>query len=393
MRRTGRHRWIFLAYAGASLALFLYSYTQIDLNLTLSRLSYVSTIERFFQHIGYYQRQLSTLLYVGIVGAFFVLYGRVLSLVSQDVLKLSHIWRLIWIAVVVLACSYPAAFSYDFFNYLFTAKTVLVYHQNPYLVTPLHFSGLDPWTNFMRWTHLTTAYAPLWIGLTLVPYILGFGYFVPVLFATKIMIAGFYLLSMWVIVRIMKELDAKRAALSLAIVALNPLVLIESLVSGHNDIVLVAFTMLSIWFFVRKNAWQAWLYLSFSIAAKLVTVSLIPVMLMKKRREWLLIAMIFSLVVVLFRREFLPWYWVWIMPFIALFPDRMAFVRSAGIVSLGLVLSYAPYLYFGEYSAIEQAWKAGIVWSGVGAGALMLVLDRLGMATGKGVGKRSGFAR
>lgn len=365
-----RSNWIIAGYIVASIALLLFSYTQVDLNLTLSRSSTVQTIEKAFQYIGYYQRPWSTVIYVSILTLLFTLYSMLLSAVKKNVLKERDVWQIIIAVTVIIVFSYPAAFSYDFFNYMFTAKTVLVYHQNPYVVTPLAFAGIDPWTNFMRWTHLTTAYAPLWIVMTLVPYILGFGYFVLILFSIKFMVAGFYLLTAWVLTRCVDEIDPKHTTLSLAIFALNPLILIESLVSGHNDVVLTAFAFLAVLSYLKKDMWSAWMWLSVSIAAKLVTVVLIPVMLLRKKGIWFAGAMIASVAVVLLKREFLPWYWVWVMPFVALLPTNPKLWRFAGIVSLGLALSYAPYLYFGEYSLVEQVWKTSIIWIGVGIGLL-----------------------
>jgi len=330
--------------------------------------------EKAFQHIGYFERPLATSFYVGIVVMLFTVYYVLLTGTKKGSISSAMIWRVIFVVTALLVLSYPAAFSYDFFNYMFTAKTVLVYHQNPYVVTPLQFAGLDPWTNFMRWTHLTTAYTPLWIGLSLLPYVLGFGYFILVMFAMKCMVAGFYLLACWAITRVATSIDGKKQAHVLALFALNPLILIESLVSGHNDIVLVAFALLSVGMYVQKDMLKAWFFLACSIAAKFMTISMIPVYLFRRGRQYMLGAMFFGLLIVLVRREFLPWYWVWILPFVALNFEKVKLVRFAALVSFGLVLSYAPYTYFGEYSKVEQLWKTWIIWGSVFLGAFSFLL-------------------
>lgn len=351
----------------------LFSYTQVDLNLTLSRVSFWQEIQKAFQYIGFYQRPLATLMYVSTLCFLFVLYLFLLSTIQKHMINLAQLWKLIFIVVLILVFSYPAAFSYDFFNYLFTAKTVLVYHQNPYVVTPLQFAGIDAWTNFMRWTHLTSAYTPFWIVMSLVPYVLGLGYFILVLFAMKCMIAGFYLLACWFLVRVLSYGEAREKVYGLALFALNPLILIESLVSGHNDIVLVAFAMIAVWSYYKRNEIAAWFYLSLSIASKFMTLFLIPVFWLKKDRVWMLGAMTLGLVAVFVKREFLPWYWVWIMPFVALNCMKKGLVRFAIIVSLGLVASYTPYIYFGEYSGVEQVWKMSIIWVSVLLAGLSLL--------------------
>lgn len=365
---------ISIGYFVISIVLFLFSYTQVDLNLTLSRVGIWQSIQKAFQYIGFYQRPIATGLYIGIVVALFSLYVLLLKGILANKVSIKSIWGIIFLLTGLLVFSYPAAFSYDFFNYLFTAKTVLVYHQNPYAVTPLQFASIDPWTNFMRWTHLSSAYAPLWIGISLIPYMVGFGYFITVLFATKWMIAGFYLLAAYMLVRTMEIIAPKYKIYALAIFACNPLVIIETLVSGHNDIVLVAFALISVYMYFSKEYIQSFWYLSLSIATKLMTIFLLPVYFLKKGKWWMLISMMFAISLVLLRREFLPWYWVWIIPFAALNYEHHKLIRFVTVISLGLVLSYSPYIYFGEYSVTEQLWKTSIIWVGVLVGILTTLI-------------------
>ena len=372
--RNEKNNVLFLGFIAASVALVLFSYTQVDLNLTLSRDGVWQGIQKAFQYIGFYQRPLATLLYAGIIVSLYGLYMVLLGRIRQGLVDIAFIRDVIIAVTVIMVFSYPAAFSYDFFNYLFTAKTVLVYHQNPYTVTPLQFSGIDPWTNFMRWTHLSSAYTPFWILLSLAPYVIGLGYFILVLFATKFMIAGFYLLASWALSRALRADNPKQHAYGVALFSLNPLILIESLVSGHNDIVLVAFAMLSVMAYVKKDELRSWIYLSFSIAAKFMTIFLIPVYLFKKGRIWILAAMAVGLLLVLLRREFLPWYWVWLLPFVALNAEKEKLVRMAIVVSVGLVASYAPYMYFGEYSSVMQTWKTWLIVGGVGVGLMSALM-------------------
>jgi hypothetical protein len=51
------------------------------------------------------------------------------------------------------------------------------------------------------------------------------------------------------------------------------------------------------------------------------------------------------------RREFLPWYFVWVLPFVALLPTMTTVLVIASGLSLGLLLQYAPYLYYGHWNA------------------------------------------
>jgi hypothetical protein len=352
-----KQKALFFLEAITAVVLLFFSYTQVDLNLTLSRAGFVQSIEKSFQFIGYYQRPFATSVYIIIISLLFILYICTLQCIRSGILQRSTVWKMIYFLVAVLVLSYPAAFSYDFFNYLFTAKTIIVYHQNPYIVLPLQFSGIDPWTNFMRWTHLPSAYAPIWLLLSLIPYLAGFGYFLMVLFMTKCMIAGFFLVSCWAIDKITNKTE------SLALFALNPLILIESLVSAHNDIVLVAFVLLAIWYLENKKYISSWFYLSLSIAVKLMTIFLIPIFMFKKNRFWMLAAMVAGLSIVILRREFLPWYFVWIIPFVAIVSEKKWIAPLATAVSLGLLLSYTPYFYYGNYNTPVPLLKTILTWT------------------------------
>ena len=252
----------------------------------------------------------------------------------------------------ILVLSYPA-FSADMFNYMFTAKTIVVYHKNPYVVLPIQFSGVEPWIMFMRWIHLPSAYTPVWIALTLVPYLLGFGYFLLIMWNMKLLVAGFYFATIWGVGKILERVEGGNKVLGMAILGLNPLILIESLVSAHNDIAMMALAVFAMYMFILNKRFSSWIFLALSAAMKLITVFLVPVFFLGFRRRIALMAMGAGLIVVLVQpnREFLPWYFVWIIPFVALLPDKPILTVVASGFSLGLLLRYAPYLYLGHWDA------------------------------------------
>lgn len=356
--------YILIAYLISSVLLFLYSYTQVDLNLTLSRVSIWQTIQKSFQYIGFFQRPLSTGIFIAILGMFFILYLIVLVKAKKNLISYKQLWCIIYLLAIILVFTYPA-FSYDLFNHMFTAKTVLIYHQNPYLVLPLEFSGIDPWLNFMHWTHVTSVYTPLWIAMTCVPYLLGFGYFLLIMWNFKIMIGLFYLLAVKGIALSLGELNPNKKILGMAIFALNPLVIIESLVSSHNDIVMIGFAMIGIFFLIKKDSVKGLFALALSIATKYVTLLILPFLIFGYRKRTVMATMLAGMFAFLFvfKREILPWYWLWIIPFIALIPEDRAFTIISTGVSIGLLLRYAPFLYFGAWDPpvpLIEAWLTAI---------------------------------
>jgi len=367
-------RILILLYIVATFCLFLYSYTQVDLGMTLSRVTVWQVLQKNFQYIGYFNRPLSTTLYLIIIAVFFILYGFVLAFIRNHKLHLGDVLLILAILVVAGIFSYPA-FSYDFFNYLFTAKTVLVYHKNPYIVTPLQFTGVEPWLSFMHWTHLPTAYTPLWILVTIPFYILGFGYFLLLMWNLKIAFAGAYICTAFGIYRILKKGNRDMALLGMMVFACNPLIIIECLISPHNDILMMMLVVWSIVFYRQGRRWLSWVMLSLSVAMKLMTIFCIPAFFFRWNRKIALVCMTIGLAAVLTQRDILAWYWVWIMPFLSIFPESTPLITLAGGVSLGLVLRYAPFLYFGSWDKPVPTFELLGTWIPILASIVVIFIS------------------
>lgn len=186
--------------------------------------------------------------------------------------------------------------------------------------------------------------------------------------------ASFYLLAVWAIGAILERIDKENKSIGMAMFALNPLVLIESLVNGHNDIVMMAFALMAFFFFIKKNRVVSFFFLASSIATKLVTAMLFPLYVLQWRRGVALLLMMSGLMgfLLITHREIQPWYWLWVMPFIALLPRRFDFAILSGGVSLGLLLRYAPFLYFGHWNPPVPLIKDMTTFAAVGAGFLVV---------------------
>lgn len=351
------------------IALFLYSFTQVDLSLTLSRASLYQTIEKTFQHIGYFNRPLSTLLFVVIISAMFSYYIYFLRQAIKKKVNIKQIWILIIATAGILAFSYNA-FSYDFFNYIFYTKIITYYHQNPYLATTLDFPG-DPMLSFMHWTHNTYPYGPFWLVLTVPLGLIGHNILLATFFLFKFLVSGFYLGSSYLVWKINKKILPGREDFNLILFALNPLVIIESLVSGHNDIAMIFFALLGLYlYFVRKKI-LAIIAIIISSQIKIPTIALIaPIILsfipMKRRldnEKFVWVSIFVSLAAffyVLTKLEIQPWYFLWILPLIALLKPNKYIVSLTVGLSLGLLLRYTPFLYSGNWNGIAPQVKGTV---------------------------------
>ncbi len=353
-----------LAWIFTFIALLLYSFTQIDLSLTFSRASFVQAFEKAFQVVGYFNRPLSTGLFLGIVLLLFILYVVTLILIVKKKVQEREVRWIILAGAIILLFSYNA-FSYDFFNYMFAAKQIVHYHVNPYQFAPWDMLG-DPMLSFMHSVDKVYVYGPLSLVFSAPLYVLGFGYLLPTFYLFKAFAALSYLGCVWAIYKILKKEKPHHALFGAAFFGLNPLVLIEGLVSAHNDIPMMCLALLATWaLFERKWLWSLVL-LSASFLTKQVTVFLIPIFLLqliplvRKRVSfyWFILLCIGLQTVggwfVLQQREMQPWYFLWLLPFIALLPISILLTITTIGVSLGLLLRYVSFLYFGNWDQMAM---------------------------------------
>mgnify|MGYP001612712770 CR=1 FL=1 len=352
-----KFKFLFPLYIVSFVSLLLYSYTQIDLNLTLSKFEPILSSQRFFQQIGYFQRPLSTALYLGIIGILFLLYLLSLNLAKERKLAKLDLWKIILFGGIILTFSYNA-FSYDLFNYIFDAKIVTYYGQNPYTHKALDYQG-DPMLNFMRWTHRTYPYGPSWLTLTVPLSFLGFNFFLPTAILFKSLATAAYFGTVLFIGKILRRVDPKNAIFGVVFFALNPLVIVESLVSAHLDIIMMFFGVLAFYLLISKRYIPSFLALIFSIGIKFATVFLIPIFVWvwykrgsvnwERVVKFSTILMSASVIAASFRTNFQPWYLISVLPFAALLSKRSYILIPTLILSFSSLLIYVPFLYTGNW--------------------------------------------
>jgi len=347
-------------YILTTVFLFLYSFTQVDLNLTLSQFSLWQIAQKFFQQIGYFNRSLSTSFYIIIVSLLFGFYFFFLSLASKNKISKKRVWLLTIISAIILSFSYNA-FSYDVFNYMFDAKIITHYGQNPYLHKALDFSK-DPMLNFMRWTHRTYPYGPIWLILTVPLSFIGFNFFLPTFFLFKFLSSLSFLGIAYFTSKILKKISPKNELFGLALFVFNPLIIIEGLVSSHNDLPMIFFAVLSLYLLIEKKYFVSLLSLFFSIGIKFATVLLLPIFLysLLKRKEnqidwakvlnYIVPLMTISLVLVIMRTNFQPWYLLYIVAFAPFLKDRYYALIVSTVFPFFALLEYVPFLYKGDWN-------------------------------------------
>src|SRR3989344_1275774 len=319
-------------YFFALFFLSIYSYSQIDLNLTLLQTPWFLNFKDTMVSLGYFNRQLSTLIFTLLLILLFAGYWKL----KDSFPPKGKNWKLMIGGLVVLSLiSYPFL-SHDFFNYMFDARIVTSYHLNPYFFKALDFPS-DTWIRFMQWTHRTYPYGPVWLAITVVPSALGFGKFILTMLNLKLLFIGAYPLSCYVIYKLKPN--------NVALFALNPLVIIESLYSPHLDLVMLALALLALLKF-------KWLNIFLSVGTKFSTLTLLPVLFFQKKKwfiDGLITASYVGVLIQILNRELLPHYFLVPFGFTAL-SDKKGWIYLMVVLSVLLLLvRYLPFLYTGQW--------------------------------------------
>lgn len=387
--------WYLLLLVG----LFFYSFTQVDLSLAFTSNASFQEFFRSFQYVGYFNRPLATGIYITLLLLLFVSYLVLLKLAATQKLTKQTVWKIILFTAVLFTFSYNA-FSYDLFNYIFDAKIVTMYQQNPYLHKALDFAD-DPMLSFMRWTHRVYPYGPIWLGITVPLSYLGFGFFLPTFFLFKALMSASFLGTVYFIGKIFQKVFSKKEVLGLVFFGLNPLIIIESLISGHLDMVMMFFAVWAFYLLLQKRYLWAFLLLGISIGIKFATGFLLPIFIwvlftslrakrsnlnqgiaaspLAPRKDGLwetifgvaLMLMFFATIVASLRTNFQPWYLVGFLTFAVFLAHRYYVVIPSLIVSFFALLIYVPFLYTGNW---DPPIPMILLWIQISALVLSLAL-------------------
>lgn len=401
LSRFGLSVWIsaFVFYAW-------WSYALVDTNLTLFS-NPMFTRWQASRWDDLVQPDLIAWQYAGVVLALwsgFLMFLARLSLMGKSI-KFQTVAMALGVSVFLLMLA-QNPLSRDIYNYLFNAKMVVAYQANPHLQSALDFPQ-DPWIRFMHNVHTPAPYGYLWTAWSLIPFIasgLGQVFIVSYVFMRLWMVLGWLALlaALWWALSSTKENRLWRWSLF----ALNPLVLIEVLSNGHNDVwmMLPAVLAWGIALSVRRT-WH-WLaiavLLGISIWFKFATVVCLPVFGLLLLSEvlpmlrtptgklaesirlqihvWGADLLAVAMVVPLFTmrsQQFHPWYAVWFLAWVPFV--RQGWLRWTLIgLSFTSQLRYLPWLLAGQqYSPAVFDQARMITWSGAFLGLVLWAVWKL----------------
>ncbi len=177
--------------------------------------------------------------------------------------------------------------SSDIYYYIGDSWLNSKYGENPYYTTinDLSERGITDEilnnTGYWKWRSVTSTYGPVWNFIASILSSLSFGKITIALFIFKISSLVIHILNSY----IFGKLTNSRKYILLY--GLNPLVLLETLSNVHNDIYLIFFILIALYFFIRKkNIILTIIFLALSIATKYSTVLIVPFILIYYFRKY-----------------------------------------------------------------------------------------------------------
>lgn len=315
-------------------------------------------------------------------------------------LQIRRRWLGILLVVSVLFLCGQNALSHDIFNYLFNAKMLTVYQADPHYQIAMNYPA-DSWLRFMHNVHTPAPYGHGWTYLSAIPfYLSGLGrYFLISLLAMRWwMWLGWVLYLWWVWQLLRVKWSANTAWARWWALAVHPVVLVEALLNGHNDVWFMVPALIAMWLTTarppRLNRVPRWLLLAAAAALlalsmwiKIVTVVLWPVWLAlvvslfsarfpvrycqlidAVAAHWADWATLLLLVPLITARsqQFYPWYLVWALAFWPLTSWRWLRWLVAGL-SFTALFRYLPWIVGDlQYAGNTLLWMKVISLSGAG---------------------------
>ena len=255
-----KHRKTLLIYYGASLLLLLLVQV-ITSHCADHNLPPLKVFSRFWINI----------ILVNLMAAYSLIY----LYIRDDDFK--PYWVLFFIIIGIFLCSTPPGFGGDMMEYLMRGRILSVYGKNPYLHVSSEFPG-DLLYPYSIWRFTPETYGPLFVMIEALPSKFFPNSIFGMIFSFKLIVLVFFLLGVYFFMRICRKVSPDIPKELPIFFALNPLILIRSLVDGHNDILMVSLTIGCVYFFLEKKYTRAALFWAAAFAVKFIVIILLPVL-------------------------------------------------------------------------------------------------------------------
>jgi len=178
---------------------------------------------------------------------------------------------------LILIWVYPVGAT-DIYDYIFRARLWGLHDYNPLTVTPLQVND-DPWFPYVVWVWFTSPYGPLWADISVVIYRLAGNSLLANLLLFKLLAVLCAAAVSILLFDLMRERGEGEALSGVLLFAWNPLLLFETAVNGHNDILMMALLVAALWLYRRQGLWAALVLGTLAALVKLAALAALPVLL------------------------------------------------------------------------------------------------------------------
>ena len=331
---------------------FVFSYFWIDYGLLLM----VADGHHFFNHFKWIipfkdsHRLLLANVYLLLLIILFGLQIFLLFIKRLKFLSVKNLFLAAGVGTFFFSLAYPFL-SRDLFTYLFSAKMVLFYRVNPFVVPPINFFSTDLWAGLLHNIEFPYAYGPASLIYSLVPMLFFSGRrFILNFFGYKLMNAAVFYLTGFLIYKLNNK--DKRV---FSFWFFNPLLVVELLINAHNDLLMIGLFVVAVYYLSKGGKIKAWLAFVASVLTKYASVIALPVMFLGKKNKPLYFKLLsfVSIVLLLVQklRNVQGWYYTWFymfLPFAKLKVQSWVLINMIGMLFL---IHYYPFVKWGFWGA------------------------------------------
>ncbi|GCE46471.1 dolichyl-phosphate-mannose-protein mannosyltransferase [Thermosporothrix hazakensis] len=153
--------------------------------------------------------------------------------------------------VCLISIFSPAMISHDIFAYAGNGRQIVTYHESPYFALMGHHA--DPINRYHDWRYATSAYGPFWQYISAAIALYAGPHALIHLYSYRVLLALTHLVNSYLILRILRRQGCTERTVMLGVLlyAWNPLTLLESAHSAHNDIMMITFLLLGAFLWQR----------------------------------------------------------------------------------------------------------------------------------------------
>lgn len=157
--------------------------------------------------------------------------------------------------VFSLLAIYPPG-GWDLFLYISQGRIYTEHHLNPFIVPPQD-APTDAFFPYSSWWPYPSTYGPAWQMIASLVSIIGGQNLWLSMLLFKIAVSVFFIGSAVLVHLILDRHRPEARLLGVFLLAWNPLVLFETAGNGHNDIVMVFFALLALYYLAqRRHLWS-----------------------------------------------------------------------------------------------------------------------------------------